>query len=126
MGAGAGAGANAGAGAGVAAGAGAAIGQAETAVPAANAAVPSGPVQLTVSGAPEGALVKLGDRVLGEAPGPIALERGAAPLELTVSARGHEPRTFSLTPDRDATLEAPLQKLAARRKKVSRDLENPF
>jgi eukaryotic-like serine/threonine-protein kinase len=98
---------------------------AEVTAPAAAA----GPIQLRVSGVPAGARVKLGDRVLGDANEPMTLERGAQPIELTVEARGYAPRTFSLTPDRDATIEAPLEKLAPRRGKrgpLSRDLENPF
>jgi hypothetical protein len=86
-------------------------------------------VQLRVNGAPPGALVKLGDRVLGDAPGPLALEHGSQPIELTVEARGYTPRAFTLTPDRDATIDAQLDKLAPKRNKrgpLSRDLENPF
>jgi serine/threonine-protein kinase len=96
---------------------------------ATSAAAPPTAVQLRVSGAPEGAQVKLGDRVLGAAPGPLPLAYGTQPIELTVEARGHAPRTFSLTPNRDTTLDAQLEKLAPRRNKrgpLSSDLENPF
>ncbi|HMI92373.1 MAG TPA: protein kinase, partial [Polyangiales bacterium] len=84
--------------------------------PAAGANPPAEPVtttpvavQLRVHGAPPGALVKLGDRVLGDAPGPLALEYGSQPIELTVEARGYAPRAFTLTPDRDATIDAQLE-----------------
>jgi len=106
--------------------AGASPGAAEPVAPA-----PAAPaaVQLRVQGAPPGAQVKLGDRVLGDAPGPLAIEHGTQPIELTVEARGYAPRAFTLTPDRDATIDAVLDKLAPRRNKrgpLSRDLENPF
>ena len=72
---------------------------AEPSVPAAAASVtptppapeaPPGParrsVGVTVRGAPRGATVWAGDRMIGEAPGPVPVPFGAAPGRLTVTA----------------------------------------
>jgi hypothetical protein len=86
-------------------------------------------VKLLLHGAPAGAVVKLGDRELGPAAEPIALDYSTAPIELTVEARGYDPRVLQVTPDHDLGLDATLSKAARSGKNrgpVSRDLENPF
>jgi hypothetical protein len=86
-------------------------------------------VQLTLHGAPPGARVQRGDEVLGEASKPVLLPFGKAPLELTVTAPGHEPQTLSVVPDRDAESDVKLRRRAARPKPsrdIPSDLESPF
>jgi eukaryotic-like serine/threonine-protein kinase len=86
-------------------------------------------VQLSVRGAPRGARVSRGDVVLGDAAQPIVLPFGKAPLTLTLSAPGHEPQSFSVTPDRDVQSELKLKKRAPRPKPagaIPSDLESPF
>ncbi|HTV18258.1 MAG TPA: protein kinase, partial [Polyangiaceae bacterium] len=86
-------------------------------------------VQLTLRGAPAGARVQRGDDVLGEASKPVRLPFGTAPLELTVTAPGHEPQTLSVVPDHDAASDVKLRRRAARPKPTSdipKDLESPF
>jgi serine/threonine-protein kinase len=81
-------------------------------------------VQVTVRGAPAGARIWLGTTALGEAPGPVALPFGQAPVELRVTAPGHSPRTLKVTPQQDQSVEVKLQKRTPR--KDSSDLESPF
>jgi hypothetical protein len=86
-------------------------------------------VQLTLHGAPPGARVQRGDDVLGEASKPLRLPFGKVPLELTVTAPGHEPQTLSVVPDRDGESEVKLRRRAARPKPsrdIPSDLESPF
>jgi serine/threonine protein kinase len=87
-------------------------------------------VQLTLRGAPPGARVQHGSEVLGEASKPVRLPFGTTPLELTVTAPGHEPQTLSVVPDRDGESELRLRRRAAARPKPSsdipKDLESPF
>jgi serine/threonine-protein kinase len=97
----------------------------------AEAAAPELPeeVQLTVRGAPRGARVSRGDAVLGDATQPIALPFGKTPLTLTLSAPGHEPQTFSVTPDQNIQSELKLKRRAPRPKPagaIPSDLESPF
>jgi serine/threonine-protein kinase len=107
----------------------------EAPIPAAPAAQPAPApelpdnVQLTVRGAPHGARILEGDSVLGDATQPIVLPFGKTPLTLTLSAPGHEPQTFSVTPDRDVQSELKLKKRAPRPKPagaIPSDLESPF
>jgi hypothetical protein len=81
-------------------------------------------VQVTVRGAPAGARIWLGTTALGEAPGPVALPFGQAPVELRVTAPGHSPRTLKVTPQQDQSVEVKLQKRTP--SKDSSDLESPF
>ena len=86
-------------------------------------------VHLTLHGTPPGARVQHGDDVLGEASRPVRLPFGTGPLELTVTAPGHEPQTLSVVPDRDGESEVKLRRRAARPKPSSdipKDLESPF
>jgi eukaryotic-like serine/threonine-protein kinase len=86
-------------------------------------------VKLTLRGAPAGARVSIGGNPVGEAPGPIAVPFGEAPLQLRVTAAGHAPQTLSITPQRDQTVDVKLDKRAARPKppgEIPKDLENPF
>jgi hypothetical protein len=86
-------------------------------------------VELTLRGVPQGAAVMLGDRKLGEAPGPVLLPRGDQPLSLTIVGPGYGPRTLSVTPSAALQVElAPERTGRARSKReaLPRDLENPF
>jgi serine/threonine-protein kinase len=86
-------------------------------------------IELLVRGAPRGARVALGDAVLGDASGPVSLPFGKTPLALTVTAPGHEPQTFSVTPDRNIESEVKLKRRPARPKaagSIPSDLESPF
>jgi serine/threonine-protein kinase len=106
----------------------------KTAVPAAERGTGTAPaahdaVKLLLHGAPAGAMVKLGERELGPAAEPIALDYGTTPIELTIEARGFAPRVLQVTPDHDLGLDATLTRAARSGKNrgpVSRDLENPF
>jgi hypothetical protein len=87
------------------------------------------PVQLTLRGAPPGARVQLGDELLGDASRPLRLPFGTKPIELTVSAPGHEPFSLSVVPDHDVESDVKLKKRPVRPKPkrgVPSDLENPF
>jgi eukaryotic-like serine/threonine-protein kinase len=104
---------------------------AEAAALAESPAAPQLPdkVQLTVRGAPRAARISNGDTVLGDAAQPIVLPFGKTPLTLTLSAPGHEPQTFSVTPDRDIQSELKLKKRTPRPKPtgaIPSDLESPF
>jgi serine/threonine-protein kinase len=100
--------------------------------PAAPATQPSASVlrtvELTLSGAPEGAEVFLGDRKLGNASGPVPLPYGNDPVVLTVKAPDYEPKTLHLTPSASMAVSVSLTKArrAPKRPKTSSDLENPF
>jgi serine/threonine-protein kinase len=86
-------------------------------------------VRLTVRGAPEGAVVKLGDRLIGPAAEPSWLDRGPGSVVLTLEARGYLPRALTVVPHRDHELDAPMERVPPRpprRGSASRDLENPF
>jgi serine/threonine protein kinase len=90
---------------------------------------PPANVELVVRGAPRGAHIALGDAVLGDASGPVKLPFGKTPLSLTVTAPGHEPQTFSVTPDQNTQSEVRLKKRPARPKasgSIPSDLESPF
>jgi hypothetical protein len=85
-------------------------------------------VELTVSGAPEGAEVLLGDRKLGSASERVLVPYGEEPVALTITAPEHEPKTIHLTPKASMAVSVPLVKVrrAPKPKKTSADLENPF
>jgi hypothetical protein len=85
-------------------------------------------VHLTLRGAPPGARVQRGDDVLGEASKPVRLPFGRAPLELTVTAPGHEPHSLSVVPDRDGESEVKLRRRARPKPSsdIPSDLESPF
>jgi eukaryotic-like serine/threonine-protein kinase len=86
-------------------------------------------VQLTLRGAPAGARVQHGEQVLGDASKPVRLPFGATPIELVVSAPGHEPFALSVVPNRDVESEVKLKKRPVRpktKRSVPSDLENPF
>jgi hypothetical protein len=105
-------------------------GAAEREPPSPAAATPpaAAQVRLLLRGAPPRTRVKLGARVIGEAPGPLLLDPGAQAIELTLEARGHAPRTVRVVPDRDLEIDATLEKAArpGRRGPLPRDLESPF
>jgi serine/threonine-protein kinase len=86
-------------------------------------------VQITLRGAPPGGRVQRGDDVLGDASKPVRLPYDTSPVELTVTAPGHEPHTLSVVPDRDGESEVKLKRRAARPRPSSdipSDLESPF
>jgi serine/threonine-protein kinase len=107
----------------------AATGAASTgALPPPSAAAAQRQVSLMLRGAPPGALVKLGDQTLGEAPGPILLPYGDRPLQLSVAAPGFGPKLISVTPDAPRTIALPSDKASRppKHEPLSHDLENPF
>ena len=86
-------------------------------------------VELSVSGAPDGASVLLGDRNLGSASNRVLVPYGEEPVALTITAPDHEPKTIHLTPTASMAVSVPLTKIQRpkqRSKKTSTDLENPF
>jgi serine/threonine-protein kinase len=97
------------------------------ALPPPSAAAPR-QVSLTLRGAPAGAVVKLGDQPLGEAPGPISLPYGDQPLQLSVAAPGFGPKLITVTPDAPRTITLPSDKAMRppKHEPLSHDLENPF
>ncbi|MEO8178408.1 MAG: serine/threonine-protein kinase [Deltaproteobacteria bacterium] len=105
------------------------VGAGTTAGAPAPAPAAPGSVQLLVRGAPAGARVSIGGKSLGNAPGPINVPFGESPVELRVTAAGHAPRTLSITPQRDQSIDVKLDKRASRPKAsgaMPSDLENPF
>lgn len=90
---------------------------------------PPASIELVVRGAPRGARITLGDAVLGDASGPVRLPFGKTPLALTITAPGHEPQTFSVTPDQNTQSEVRLKKRPPPPKAkgaIPSDLESPF
>jgi serine/threonine-protein kinase len=86
-------------------------------------------VALTLQGPPGGAVVRLGDRILGDAASPILLPYGTEPLELTVAAKGYETRKVTVTPNASLELHLtlePIKRRPGKRSALPRDLENPF
>jgi hypothetical protein len=77
-----------------------------------------------VRGAPRGARILLDGKVLGDAPGPVAVPFGETPVQLTVTAAGHPPATVSVLPNK--AVEVKLKRRAAAAPDLPRDLENPF
>jgi hypothetical protein len=86
------------------------------------------PVPLTVRGAPRGARILVDGKAIGEAPGPVSLAFGDAPVQVTVTAPGHEPTTFTVTPDHAVDTSVKLKRRAGARQPaaIPRDLESPF
>ncbi len=68
-------------------------------VPVADAAAATVTVEIT--GTPPGTEVKVGERHVGTAPGPIVLTRGEYEVVLTLSAPRYQPRELRVMPDRD-------------------------
>jgi len=91
-------------------------------------AMPASTIELTVTGAPEGADVLLGDKRLGSASEPVLLPHGNESIALTVAAPGYEPKQIHLTPSASMAISVPLTKVqrVQKRTKTSSDLENPF
>ncbi len=99
-----------------------------TQLPAAASSQPATMVRLTIQSEPANAEIFVGDERLGVAPGPIELEKGEAPVVLTLRAPGHEPGTVEVRPTESGTVRAKLAptKRAAPRKGApprNRDLE---
>jgi len=74
--------------------------------------VPEAPleIELHVQSTPENVEVHLGERKLGVAPGPIKIPRGDAPIELTFSAKGHQPKSVSVEPNHNILIPITLDK----------------
>jgi tRNA A-37 threonylcarbamoyl transferase component Bud32 len=87
-------------------------------------------VDLTLQGAPRGAQVLLNGKPMGEAPGPVALPAGDAPLQLMVTAPGYETGRVAVVPNQAASATVIMRRRApspaSSREGISRDLENPF
>ncbi|MET0414072.1 MAG: serine/threonine-protein kinase [Polyangiaceae bacterium] len=107
----------------------------EPAPASAAAEEPKAPIELLVRGAPENAEVRLGETLLGKAPGPFSLPFGTTAVEVAVSAPGHTTTKLKLVPDRPHELNVELKRNArpgkrapgaAKRDDISSDLENPF
>jgi eukaryotic-like serine/threonine-protein kinase len=69
-------------------------------------------VELFVKDAPSGAAVLHGKEKLGETPGPLRLPYGRDELELTIVARGYDPKTVSVVPSARVEVAARLSKAA--------------
>jgi serine/threonine-protein kinase len=86
-------------------------------------------VLLTVEGAPQGARIFQGDKLLGAAPGPVELASGNAEVLLNVVAPGHDTAQVRVVPEKSLSVTVKLKKHdvgAARRSTIPRDLESPF
>jgi eukaryotic-like serine/threonine-protein kinase len=86
-------------------------------------------VALTLHGPPSGAIVRHGDRIMGDAASPILLPYGVEPLELSVAAKGYETRSVTVTPNAALELRLtlePSKRRPGRRGALPRDLESPF
>ncbi|MET0596190.1 MAG: serine/threonine-protein kinase [Polyangiaceae bacterium] len=87
-------------------------------------------VDLTVQGAPRGARVFLDGKAIGDAPGPVPLPSGEAPLQLTVVATGYESGRVSVIPNQASSATVMMKKRApgpaSSREGIPSDLENPF
>jgi hypothetical protein len=78
--------------------------------PAPPPAPPADHVIVTVTGVPDGTEVLIGGAVIGVAPGPVQLDRGARPVVLTFRAPGHHAASRAVTPDGDRALEVALKR----------------
>jgi hypothetical protein len=84
-------------------------------------------VRLRLHVMPPNAQVRIGDRGPLPVSEPLQVTRSDSEIVLSLEARGYEPKTLRIVPDRDLELEATLRAAAPRpAKRVSRDLENPF
>ena len=87
-------------------------------------------VDLTLQGAPRGARVMLDGKAIGEAPGPVPLPTGEAPLQLTVVAAGYETGRVAVIPNQASSATVMMKKRApgpaSSREGIPSDLENPF
>ncbi len=82
-------------------------------------------VEIRVTGAPKGAQVLDGTKVLGSASTPLTLPFGRKPLKLTLAAAGFRPAPLEVTPDRAQDVPAPpLVPLGA--SGLRREVEDPF
>jgi hypothetical protein len=99
-------------------------------VPVAEITPPKEFVDITLQGAPRGARVLLDGKLLGEAPGPVSLPIGDAPLQLTVTAPGYETGKVAVIPNAAASASVLMKRRSAgpasSREGIPRDLENPF
>ncbi len=66
-------------------------------------------VIVTITGAPEGAEVKMGSTTVGVTP-TLQLERSASPIVLNLFLDGYLPASVTVTPDRDLSADAPMKK----------------
>jgi hypothetical protein len=87
-------------------------------------------VDLTLQGAPRGARVLLDGKAIGEAPGPVPLPAGDAPLQVTVTAPGYDTGRVAVVPNQAASAMVMMRRRApgpaSSREGIPRDLENPF
>jgi serine/threonine-protein kinase len=87
-------------------------------------------VELWVRGAPPGARVWFEGKSLGATSAPMSLPFADEPVQLTVTAPGHEPTSLELTPNKaqEATVKLTKKKTSgtAPRKAIPSDLESPF
>jgi serine/threonine-protein kinase len=87
-------------------------------------------VDFTLQGAPRGARVILDGKPIGEAPGPVPLPIGDAPLQLTVTAAGYETGRVAVVPHQASSASVIMKKRApgpaSSREGIPSDLENPF
>jgi hypothetical protein len=87
-------------------------------------------VDLTLQGAPRGARVILDGKTIGEAPGPVPMPMGDAPVQLTVTAAGYETGKVAVIPNQAASATVLMRRRppgpASSREGIPRDLENPF
>ncbi|HMJ54714.1 MAG TPA: serine/threonine-protein kinase [Polyangiaceae bacterium] len=87
-------------------------------------------VDLTLQGAPRGARVLLDGKPIGEAPGPVPLPAGDAPLQVTVTAPGYDTGRVAVVPNQAASAMVMMRRRApgpaSSREGIPRDLENPF
>jgi len=68
-----------------------------------------GTVVITLVGAPDGAEVKIGSKLIGVAP-TVVVDRSMSQTVLTVFAEGYAAKGFPMTPDRDQELQVELKK----------------
>jgi hypothetical protein len=105
------------------------------------ATVPDVPKQvaITIEHAPAGSEVLAGDTLLGTAPGPFMLDRGSAPVAITVRHAGFTPVKVDVVPDQARAVDATLHALPKRPPSGSKppphrgsaatdphDIEDPF
>jgi serine/threonine-protein kinase len=87
-------------------------------------------VAVTVQSNVAGSSVWLAGKRVGDAPGPLMLPRGGAPVTLLVKAEGYAPSSVDVVPAGDLVVAVRLTKVAATAgssvRRVSKDLENPF